>query len=61
LEQAKTQHAEQKLYMEEVIADIENVDIAEATARITADQVQLEASFAVTARLSQLNLIDFLR
>ncbi len=61
LEQAKTQHADQKLYMEEAITDIENVDIAEATARITADQVQLEASFAVTARLSQLNLIDFLR
>lgn len=42
------------------ILDLEGVDSYEAATRLSQLQAQLEASFSVTARLSQLSLINFL-
>ncbi len=43
------------------IADIENVDTAETLSLLNFQQVQLEASFQIVARLGQLSLSNFLR
>ncbi len=53
-------HNDMELFMERTISDIENVDIPETVARISNDQVLLEASFMTIGRLSQLNLANFL-
>lgn len=45
---------------EDIIGEVENVDITEASARISQMQVQLQASFQVTALLSQLTLANYL-
>ena len=49
------------LYTEQNIGDIENVDVAEAVTRLTAQQTQLEAAFMTISRLSQLSLLQYLR
>ncbi len=60
LDEVSATHNEFKLFTEEVIGEIENVDVAEAITRLTADLVTLEASYAVIARLSGLSLVNFL-
>ncbi|MEC8667760.1 MAG: flagellin [Pseudomonadota bacterium] len=42
------------------ISELESVDPYEAATRLTSIQTQLQASYAVTARLSQLSYINFL-
>ena len=49
------------VFVEETISDIENVDIPATVARMTNDQVLLEASFLTIARLRDLSLTNFLR
>ncbi len=61
LEQMKNRHLDFVVYSGEAINQIETVDIAAAVARLSSDQVQLEASYMLTARLSQLTLANFLR
>ena len=61
LEQAKSRNEDFMVFTNEAISQIENVDLAEAVTRISAEQTQLEASFSLTARLSQLSLANFLR
>ncbi len=60
-DQLKGRHQDFVLFTNEEIGRIENVDVAAAVARISTDQVQLEASFLLTARLSLLSLVNFLR
>lgn len=60
LEQAKGRHSDLMIYIEQSIDSIENVDMAAAMARFSADQVMLEASYSVTARLAQISLVKFL-
>ncbi|MHA1158749.1 MAG: flagellin [Alphaproteobacteria bacterium] len=61
LEQMKNRHQDFVVYSGDAIDQIETVDIAAAVARLSSDQVQLEASYMLTARLSQLTLANFLR
>ena len=42
------------------ISDLESVDPYEAATRLTSAQTQLQASYAVTARLSQLSFLNFM-
>ena len=49
------------VFTNEEISQIEGVDVAAAVARLRIDQVHLEASYMLTARLSQLTLANFLR
>lgn len=60
LEEAKGRHTELMDYVEKQIDDIQNVDVAAAMTRFSADEVLLEASFSVTAKLSQISLVNFL-
>ena len=61
VELANAIHSDALLKMQENISDIENVDIPAAMARLSNDQLHLEASFMVFARLSSLSLVNFLR
>ncbi|MBT5666942.1 MAG: hypothetical protein HOJ06_16495 [Rhodospirillaceae bacterium] len=49
------------VFAETNIADIQQVNVAEAVATLNFEQVTLEASFATLARVQQLSLNDFLR
>lgn len=60
LEEAKGRHTELMDYVEKQIDDIQNVDVAAAMTRFSADEVMLEASFSVTAQLGQISLVNFL-
>ena len=57
----RTSHTEQINAYKDIIGDVEDVDITEASVKITQIQTQLQASFQVTALLSQLTLANFLR
>ncbi|SDF93604.1 Flagellin FlgL [Limimonas halophila] len=46
---------------EQAIGDIENVDVTEAATEMSALQNTLQASFASTARLQNLSILNFLR
>ncbi|SMF67842.1 flagellar hook-associated protein 3 FlgL [Tistlia consotensis] len=61
LDSAKTRHNDLMSYTEQSIGDIENVDVASAMTQFSADQVMLEASYSVTAKLSQISLVNFLK
>ena len=61
LEQTKSRHLDFLVSTTEAVSNIEDVDVVEVVTRISAQQVQLEASYTLTARLSQLSLVNFLR
>jgi flagellin-like hook-associated protein FlgL len=61
LDNMKSRHLDFVLYTGESINQIETVDVVAAVSRMSIDQVQLEASYMLTARLSQLTLTNFLR
>ncbi len=61
LEQMKTRHQDFTVFTNESISQIENVDVAAAVAQLSIAQTFLEASYMLTARLSQLSLANFLR
>lgn len=61
LEQMKNRHEDFIVFTNEAVNKIESVDVAAAVTRISNEQVQLEASYMLTARLSQLSLAKFLR
>lgn len=57
----KTSHADQINAYKDVIGETEDIDITEASVMLTQLQTQIQASFQVTALLSQLSLANFLR
>lgn len=61
LDQISDRHEDFLLYTGQSIADIENVDLTEATARLSEAQTTLEASYLTVARLGQTTLVNFLR
>jgi flagellar hook-associated protein 3 FlgL len=56
----RDKHDNFKAFLEDKIADIENVNTAEAVAKLNFEQTQLEASFQVIARAQRLTLNNFL-
>ena len=61
LETMKVRHQDFIVFTGEAINKIETVDVVAAVSRMSIDQVMLEASYMLTARLSQLSLANFLR
>lgn len=61
LETTKYRHSDFLINTIEAVSNIEDVDVVEVITRIAAQQVQLEASYTLTARLGQLSLVNFLR
>lgn len=60
LEVVDQQHADSVVFLETFIADMEDVNIAEAVTRLNNDQVALEASYQAISSLNQLTLLRFL-
>jgi flagellar hook-associated protein 3 FlgL len=60
IENIQSKHTDFKQFADKAIGDISNVDVTEAVTRLSEDQVTLEASYQVIARLSQLSLSRFL-
>ncbi len=60
-DQTKFRHSDFLVFTGEAVNKIEGVDIASAVAMLAAETTQLEASYMLTARLSQLTLVNFLR
>lgn len=56
----KDSHTDQINSYQNIIGDVEDADITEASAKIAQLQVQMQASFQVTALVSQLTLSNFL-
>lgn len=54
------QHADREVFLETLISDIEDVDMAEAISRFNQDQIALEASFSAIASLQRLSLLNFI-
>ena len=56
----KTSHSDQINAYKDIIGEVEDMDITEASVMLTQLQTQLQASFQVTALLSQLTLANYL-
>lgn len=56
----KKDYANQKNLLLDVVSQVEDVDINEVALKISTMQIQLEASYRVTALMSQLSLVNFI-
>lgn len=54
------QHQTSLVFLEQLVSDIEDVDLAEAVTRLQQDQLALEVSFQAIGTLSRLSLLNFL-
>ncbi|RDD63651.1 flagellin [Ferruginivarius sediminum] len=61
LERTSNRLADAQVNIEDNISGIENVNVTEAVTQLSQEQTTLETSFAVTARLSRISLMNFLR
>lgn len=61
LDSQRDKHQQYINFTTETVADIENVDTAEAVTRLNFQQVQLQASYELIARVGTLSLANFLR
>jgi flagellar hook-associated protein 3 FlgL len=61
VEAASTRNTAEATTLQMALTDLLSVDPYEAATRLEASQGQLETLFALTARLSRLSLVDFLR
>jgi flagellar hook-associated protein 3 FlgL len=60
IDNASTRHEATLTVVKSQINDIESVDLADASAKITQLRTQLEASFQLTAQLQSLSLVKYL-
>lgn len=49
-----------KQFADQTIGDLSNVDVTQAVTKLSEQQTTLQASYQVLARLSQLNLAQYL-
>jgi flagellar hook-associated protein 3 FlgL len=49
-----------QLYVDALVEDLKNVDVAEITAQLAATELQLESAFSVLKKLQSINLLDYL-
>jgi flagellin-like hook-associated protein FlgL len=61
LDTTKTQLDDAQVRIEGNISDIEDVNLTRAMTLLAQNQTTLSSSFAVTARLQQVSLLNFLR
>jgi flagellar hook-associated protein 3 FlgL len=60
LSNTQTTQKQVQLQLQQNIGDIQNIDVAQVATQLTTAQNTLQSSFAVTARLGQLSLVNFL-
>lgn len=61
LERTRERLDDNQVQVEGGIGDVRDIDIAKVMTQLSHDQSALEASYAVTARLNQVSLLNFLR
>lgn len=61
LEDTRTTHVELQLLAENEIGAIENVDVVQTMTKVSALQLQLEASYMITAQMANVSLASYLR
>lgn len=54
------QHSSTEIFLQGLIGEIEDIDLAEAVTRLNQQQTTLEASFRAIGTLSRLSLLDFI-
>jgi flagellar hook-associated protein 3 FlgL len=60
IERATDRISTQKMFLEKNISQLEDVDAAEASTRLTLLMTKLETSYALTARLQKLSILSYL-
>lgn len=60
IDSIKSSHQEEQNVLLSTISDIEDADINEVAVQLNSLQVQIDASFRVTARIQQLSLVNFI-
>ncbi len=60
VERAIDTNLDYQLYSQALIEDLKNVDIAEASAKLSSYEAQLEASYSVLNILNRMSLVDYL-
>lgn len=60
LDVIESQHADTSIFLEKFIADVEDVNMAEAITDLNKDQLALEASYRAISQLGNLSLLNFL-
>ena len=60
ISEIEVQHEEEQNFLQNTISDVEDADQNEVALRLQQVATQLEASFAVTARVQQLSLVNFI-
>jgi len=61
LQQVNTNYANDQIYIQNVQGDLMNTDIAQASVQVTEDQTTLQAAYQIFAKISSLNLSDFIK
>lgn len=56
----KERYSDERALLQSTISNIEDVEINEVAIKINAVSTQIEASYSVTARISQLSLVNFI-
>jgi len=60
IDEIRTNHEQEQNLLQSTISGIEDADINEVAVKLNSLQLQLEASYGVTARIQQLSLVNFL-
>jgi flagellar hook-associated protein 3 FlgL len=58
--ETKLDHQQQKNVLLGAISDVENINIDEVAVKLNALQIQMDASYRITARMQELSLVNFL-
>ncbi len=61
LDDIRKSHVDERNLLTSIISNVEDVDINEAAVKLTTLQVQLDASFRITAKMQQFSLANFLQ
>lgn len=57
---ATATHNDFRLYADQIVSELENVDVVSAMSALSADEVALEASYSIVGRMSSISLADYL-
>lgn len=60
IDQIKQAYAQEKFLFDKTVADVEDADLNQVAIEIQTLQIQLEASYMITARVSELTLVNFI-
>lgn len=61
IEGLRTENETAEIYHQDIVDQINSLDMGEAMTTLSAQQLQLQASYMMLARLSSLSLLDFMK